>query len=135
MLPARFNDLAELRQVEPYVVCQSTHSRFSPRFGAGRVSWLSGSAVWNYVAMTQAILGIQPDYTGLRINPCLPRHWSGYKAQRHFRGHRVHIEVKNPQGICHGVKSLAVNDQTIEGNLIPADLLQDSLHVTATLAL
>ncbi|NBB78696.1 MAG: N,N'-diacetylchitobiose phosphorylase, partial [Verrucomicrobia bacterium] len=80
VLPARFNEIAEVRQVEPYAVCQSTHSRFSARCGAGRVSWLSGSAVWNYVAMASAILGIRPDYDGLRIDPCIPADWPGFKA-------------------------------------------------------
>ena len=95
IMPATFNDKAEIRQVEPYVVCQSTHSRFSPRFGAGRVSWLSGAAVWNYVAMTTAILGIKPEYDGLRIEPCIPSDWDGFTVTRKFRGFTISIEVKN----------------------------------------
>jgi cellobiose phosphorylase len=67
-LPGAYNERAEIRQVEPYVVCQSTHSPHSPRFGAGRVSWLSGAAAWNYYAATQYILGIRPDYDGLRAS-------------------------------------------------------------------
>ena len=67
VLPGFYNDRAEVRQVEPYAVCQSTHARYSPRFGAGRLSWLSGAATWNYFAATQNILGVRPDYDGLRI--------------------------------------------------------------------
>lgn len=119
VMPASFNDRAEIRQVEPYVVCQSTHSRFSPRYGAGRVSWLSGSAVWNYFAMTHSILGIQPDYDGLRIDPCIARDWKGFTATRQFRGAEYRITVENPKGICKGVKKMTVDGKAVEGNLIP----------------
>ena len=98
VMPASFNDRAEVREVEPYAVCQSTHSRFSPRYGAGRVSWLSGSAVWNYVAMTTAILGIQADYSGLRIDPCISSDWSGFTATRRFRGATYRIRVEKGHG-------------------------------------
>lgn len=118
VMPSRFNDLAEIRQVEPYAVCQSTHSRFSERYGAGRVSWLSGSAVWNYVAMASAILGIQPDYEGLRIDPCIPSDWKGFKATRRFRGAVYHITVENPDGVEKGVVSVSVDGREIEGNCI-----------------
>ena len=119
VLPSSYNDRAELREVEPYVVCQSTHSEYSPRFGSGRVSWLSGSAVWNYVAMTRSILGIQADYDGLVIDPCIPSDWPGFTAKRRFRGAQYHIEVQNPEGICKGHVSLVVDGREIQGNRIP----------------
>ncbi len=118
VMPGSFNDCAEVRQVEPYVVCQSTHSRFSPRYGAGRVSWLSGAAVWNYVAMTTAILGIQPDYDGLRIDPCVSKDWKRFGVTRQFRGATYSIRVENPDGVCKGVKSMTVDGKTVDGNLI-----------------
>jgi len=91
----------------------------SPRDGAGRVSWLSGSAVWNYVAMSTAILGVQPDYKGLRINPCIPSDWPGFRVTRKFRGATYRIEVRNPDGRQKGIRSLTVDGQAVEGNLIP----------------
>ncbi len=118
VMPARFNESAEVREVEPYAVCQSTHSRFSPRYGAGRVSWLSGSAVWNYVAMTTAILGIKPDYDGLRIDPCIPAAWPGFEVTRRFRGATYHITVENPDGRCKGLRALSVDGEPVEGNRI-----------------
>ena len=118
VMPGSFNDCAEIRQVEPYAVCQSTHSRFSPRYGAGRVSWLSGAAVWNYVAMTSAILGIQPDYNGLRIDPCVSKDWKNFSVTRQFRGAEYRITVENPDGVCKGVKAMTINGQTVEGNLV-----------------
>jgi len=120
VMPARFNEIAEVRQVEPYVVCQSTHSRFSPRYGAGRVSWLSGSAVWNYVAMTTSILGVQADYDGLRIDPCIPAAWPGFSVTRRFRGADYHIQVKNPNAKQKGVTQLTVDGNPIDGNIVPA---------------
>jgi N,N'-diacetylchitobiose phosphorylase len=134
VMPASFNDRAEIREVEPYAVCQSTHSTSSPRYGTGRVSWLSGAAVWNYVAMTHAILGIQPDFDGLRIDPCLPPDWDGFTATRIFRGATYHITVKNPNGRSKGVRSLQVNDKVIEGNVIPLAASGSEVHVIAIIA-
>ena len=134
ILPSSFNDKAEIRQVEPYVVCQSTHSRFSPRYGAGRVSWLSGSAVWNYVAMTTALLGVKPDYTGLRIDPCIPADWPGFTVTRRFRGATYVIEVQNPNHRCKGVTRLLVDGQPMEGNLIPLAPPGTTTRVLAVLA-
>lgn len=134
VIPAGFNDKAEIREVEPYVVCQSTHSRFSGRYGAGRVSWLSGSAVWNYVAMTTAILGIQADCDGLRIDPCIPGSWTGFKATRKFRGATYHITVKNPSGKCKGVASLQVDGAVVNGNLIPTAPSGRTVEVVAEIS-
>jgi cellobiose phosphorylase len=134
VLPARFNDIAEIRQVEPYVVCQSTHSRFSPQHGNGRVSWLSGSAVWKYVAMTQGILGIQPDYNGLRLQPCLPSDWSGYRARRIFRGATYEIEVSRSAGEGNGGLRLEVNGETLRGNLIPPAPPGETVRVLAEIS-
>ena len=132
VLPARFNTCAEIREVEPYAVCQSTHSSFSPNFGTGRVSWLSGAAVWNYVAMTTALLGIQPDYHGLRLDPCLPPTWAGFTARRTFRGCHYHIKVRNPDQRGKGVRELQVNGAPLSGNLIPAGTPGESLQIEAT---
>ncbi|MDF3128182.1 N,N'-diacetylchitobiose phosphorylase [Kiritimatiellaeota bacterium B1221] len=116
VLPSSFNDRAELREVEPYAVCQSTHSRYSPREGTGRVSWLSGSATWNYVAMVQGILGLCPTEDGLKIDPCIPSAWKTFKVVRRFRGREIHIEVKNPHARSKGVRRLEVNGEWIPGN-------------------
>jgi len=133
VMPASFNDKAEVREVEPYVVCQSTHSRFSPRYGAGRVSWLSGSAVWNYVAMSAAILGIQPDYAGLRIDPCIPADWTGFKATRRFRGATYEIEVCNHDGKQKGIRQLTCDGVKVEGNVLPIAEAGATVKVVATL--
>ena len=120
-LPSAWNDRAEVREIEPYVYCQFTHSKSSPRFGASRVPWLSGSAAWSYFTATQYILGLQPDYGGLRIDPCIPAAWKGFNVTRLFRGKKVHVEVHNPAGVQKGVRSLVLNGEPLEGNFIPAE--------------
>lgn len=131
-LPGFYNDIAEIRETEPYVVAQTTCSKFNPKFGASRVSWLSGAATWNYHAATQYILGIRPDYDGLRLVPCLPTHWPEVTVNRKFRGKNFAIQIKNGGGSGAGVTRLVVNGETISGNLIPADKFKDSNTVEVT---
>ncbi|MBN1993182.1 MAG: N,N'-diacetylchitobiose phosphorylase [Anaerolineae bacterium] len=132
-MPAAYNDQAELRQVEPYVQCQTTYSTFSPRPGNGRTSWLTGAAAWAYFSATQYILGLQPEPDGLRLDPCIPHTWAGFKATRRFRGCVVQIEVKNPNRVCRGVKLLTLNGETLPGNLVPADRLAEQNVVEVVL--
>jgi len=87
--------------------------------GEAKNSWLTGTAAWNYVAITQYILGIQPDYNGLLINPCIPKDWSGFTVQRKFRGTTFNIEVSNPSHVSKGIKEIVVDGEKIEGNKIP----------------
>jgi N,N'-diacetylchitobiose phosphorylase len=132
-MPAAYNDRAELRQSEPYVQGQTTYSIYSPRAGNTRTSWLTGAAAWAYFSATQSILGIRPEMDGLRIDPCIPHTWAGFKATRHFRGKTIEIEVKNPQGVCQGVRSITLNGQVLPGNLIPADRLEEQNLAEITL--
>ncbi|SMF08129.1 Cellobiose phosphorylase [Alteromonadaceae bacterium Bs31] len=117
-MPAAFNEKAEIRESEPYVYCQSTHSKYSPRYGASRLPWLTGAATWAYHASSQYMLGIRPEYKGLTIDPCIPSSWSGFKATRTFRGITFHIEVQNPKGVQKGIQSITVNGESYEGNTI-----------------
>jgi N,N'-diacetylchitobiose phosphorylase len=122
-LPAAYNSMAEVREIEPYVVCQSTHSRYSPGFGKSRIPWLSGSATWTYYAITQYILGIRPEYDGLLIDPCIPSHWRELKVYRIFRKKKLDITIRNEKGGEKGVKQVVLNGNEIQGNLLrPADM-------------
>jgi cellobiose phosphorylase len=132
-MPAAYNNRAEIRQMEPYVQGQTTYSKYSPRPGNCRTAWLTGAAAWAYYSATQYILGIRPEVDGLHIDPCIPRHWEGFKATRRFRGKMIHIEVQNPDKICRGVRSIILNGETISGNLIPAEKLQDHNQVKVIL--
>lgn len=117
-MPASYNTQAEIRQIEPYVNCQFTHSKYSPRFGTSRLPWLTGAATWSYYSATQYILGIQPDYTGIRIDPCIPSDWKELKISRRFRNKLLKIKINNPAGVQKGVRKISINGKTIEDNFI-----------------
>jgi len=104
---------------EPYVYAQMTASQFSPTPGEGKNSWLTGTAAWSFVVASQYILGIRPDFDGLRIDPCIPKKWKGFSVTRKFRGVTYTIEIKNPKGKSKGVKSLLVDGVKVAGNVIP----------------
>jgi cellobiose phosphorylase len=132
-LPAAYNDRAEIRQVEPYVHCQTTYSRFNRNEGAARVPWLSGTASWAYYSATHWLLGVRPEADGLRIDPCIPKTWPGFIMRRRFRGKNISIEVRNPAGVCRGVKTLTVDGEQISGGVIPSEQLRDDSRITVIL--
>jgi len=87
--------------------------------GEAKNSWLTGTAAWNFLAITQHILGVQPDYDGLIVDPCIPEKWNGFKITRKFRGTTFNIEIQNPNHVSKGVKELWVEGIKTEGNKIP----------------
>lgn len=139
-LPAKYNDHAEIHQVEPYVYSQFTHGPTSPRFGQARNPWLTGTASWAYIGVTQHILGIRPELDGLRVDPCLPEGWEGFQVMRRFRGMDLTINVVNANGVATGVTEVKVDGVEIElpednkrGALVPADQLTDGAVLTVTM--
>lgn len=124
-MPATYNERAEVREIEPYVYCQFINSPYSPRQGASRLPWLSGSAAWSYYAATQYILGIRPEVDGLRIDPCIPSSWKSFKVERRFRAKMFNIEVLNPTGIEKGVSEVILNGEHVDGNMIRTNHLRD----------
>jgi N,N'-diacetylchitobiose phosphorylase len=124
-MPAAYNSKAEVREIEPYVYCQSTHSKYSPRYGASRIPWLSGAATWAYYAATQYILGINPDYQGLKIDPCMPNNWKEVTIKRKYRDKNLTIHIKNDNGVEKGVQQISINGESLEGNLIPMNKIKD----------
>ena len=117
--PAFLEDISEIHRLEPYVYPQMAAGKDARRFGEAKNSWLTGTASWNFVAISQFILGIQPDFDGLKIDPAIPQAWDGYKVTREFRGDIFEVEVKNPNHVSKGVKSLVVDGKEVEGNVIP----------------
>jgi cellobiose phosphorylase len=91
----------------------------APTFGEAKNSWLTGTAAWNLVAITQWILGIRPEHDGLRIDPCLPADWTGFTATRRFRGATYAIIVHKTAGVTGRVVRLVVDGVPIEGGLAP----------------
>ncbi len=132
-MPAAQNEQAEIREIEPYVHCQSTHAPASKKYGASRVPWLSGTASWSHYTATNYILGIRPELEGLRIDPCIPKAWPGFTATRTFRGKTIHITVENPSGLSRGVRSLTIDGEPLLGNLAPTPLLKEGTKIVAIL--
>jgi len=117
--PSFLEEISDLHKVEPYVYCQMIAGKEAFKPGEAKNSWLSGTASWNFYAVTQYILGVQPDYKGLRIDPCIPRDWDGFKMTREFRGATYKIEVENPSHVSKGVVETWVNGEKVNSNLIP----------------
>jgi len=117
--PAHRELISEVHRCEPYVYAQTIVGPDRPDHGRARNSWLTGTASWAYVAMTQWILGIRPTFDGLIIDPCIPPDLKGFAAVRRFRGATYDIRVENPEGVCRGVRSAEVDEAPIAGNLLP----------------
>lgn len=133
-LPAAKNEDADLYTMEPYVYAQFiTGKEHEQHFGRARNSWLTGTASWAFVAISQYILGVRADYEGLVIDPTIPKEWKEYKVTRDYRGKKFHIEVQNPDGICHGVREIVLNGECISGKRIPHSYMKDINHVQVIL--
>jgi len=104
----------DLYRSEPYVYAQMIAGRDAPCYGEAKNSWLTGTAAWTFVALTQGILGIRPDYRGLVVDPCIASAWKGFSATRRFRGAEYKIAVKNPKGRCKGVASVKVDGEAFD---------------------
>ena len=127
--PSAREDISEIHRCEPYVYAQMIAGRDAPTHGEAKNSWLTGTAAWNYVAITQWILGIRPDYDGLRIAPVLPGDWDGFTATRVCRGTTYQIAVRRA-GPGNTV-SLEVDGQPVEGDCVPWTN-RESVSVVAT---
>ena len=116
--PAYLEDISELHRTEPYVYSQMIAGKDAFKPGEAKNSWLTGTAAWNYYAISQFILGIRTDYEGLKIDPCIPKNLKQFSVYRKFRGTTYHIEVTNPDGVSKGVKEIMVDGNVITGNII-----------------
>ncbi len=115
--PSQREAISEVHRCEPYVYAQMIAGRDAPTHGEAKNSWLTGTAAWNYVAITQWILGIRPEHTGLRVAPVIPADWPGFSATRVFRGAVYHINVTR-RGPGNAV-SLTVDGQPVAGDIVP----------------
>lgn len=127
--PSYLEDISDLHKTEPYVYAQMVAGKDAYKPGEAKNSWLTGTAAWNFYAVSQYILGIQPDYKGMKIDPCLPKDLPAFSIQRKFRGTTYQIKVVNG-AIGKGVKSLTVDGQKVEGNLIPLLPNEKVHHIT-----
>ncbi len=117
--PSYLEEISELHRTEPYVYAQMIAGKDAYKPGEAKNSWLTGTASWNFYAITQYILGIKPGYDGLIIDPCLPREWKGYSVTRKFRGATYHIEVENTASVSKGIADIRVDGKQLETNTVP----------------
>ena len=115
--PSQRENISDVHRSEPYVYAQMIAGRDAPTHGEAKNSWLSGTAAWNYVAITQWILGIRPTHAGLQVAPVVPGDWTGFTATRLYRGTRYRISVERV-GAGNQV-SLTVDGQPVEGTVVP----------------
>ncbi|WP_318677588.1 GH36-type glycosyl hydrolase domain-containing protein [Treponema sp.] len=139
--PAYTEETSDIHKTEPYVYGQmiggkeagSDIGNGGKNYGQGKNSWLTGTAAWNMVAISQYILGIKPDFDGLMVNPSIPSSWDGFKATRLFRGAKYNITIKNPNHVCKGIKSLVVDGNAVEGCVVPYVEGKKEVNVEITL--
>ncbi len=131
--PAYAEDFSDIHRTEPYVYAQMVAGKDAKRHGEAKNSWLTGTAAWNFVAVSQFILGVIPDYDGLKLDPSIPAAWDGFHIGRDYRGARYEIDVKNPSHVSKGVIEVLVDGKPVEGNILP-DFGDGKTHaVTVTL--
>jgi cellobiose phosphorylase len=117
--PAYIEDISDLHKTEPYVYSQMIAGKDAFKPGEAKNSWLTGTAAWNFYAVTQYILGIRPEYDGLLIDPCIPKDWDGFSVVRKFRDAVYQITVQNPNHVSKGVRDIFVDGKKLEGNILP----------------
>lgn len=110
---------SDLHRTEPYVYAQMIAGKDAKRHGEAKNSWLTGTAAWNFVAVSQFILGIIPDWDGLKVDPSIPAAWDGFTLSRQFRGATYDITVSNPKHVSKGIASVTVDGKAVEGNVLP----------------
>ena len=118
-LPCSDNKDIEIYKSEPYIYPEYVIGPGNRRYGEGAFTWLTGSADWMFVAATEWMLGIRPEFEGLLIDPCIPNDWKRYVVRRRFRGATYQITIENPKGRSKGIKEILVDGRKLDGCLIP----------------
>ena len=121
LCPALQNDKIETRKAEPYTYCQFISGRDHTTYGEAHHPFMTGSSGWAYYAATQYLLGVQPDFDCLRVDPCIPADWKEFAVVRRWRGAEYHIHVTNPDGVQKGISKIRINGRPVEAlPLLPA---------------
>ncbi len=116
--PAYIEDISEIHRTEPYVYSQMIAGKDAPRAGEAKNSWLTGTAAWNYCAVSQYILGIRPEFDGLRIEPCLPKEITSCIINRKYRDTEYIISIENK---ATGKMEIVVENGQKKGNIVISD--------------
>ena len=127
--PAYVEDISEIHRTEPYVYSQMVAGRDAKYHGEAKNSWLTGTAAWTFVNISQYILGVYPTHHGLSINPCIPEGFGDFNLTRKYRDVNYHITVKNPKNVQKGVSSMTVDGKAVEGHIIPYEAGKTDVNV------
>ena len=116
--PAYLEDISEIHRTEPYVYSQMIAGKDAVRHGEAKNSWLTGTAAWTFYNVSRYILGVMPEYDGLRVNPCIPDTMNRFTVTRKFRGDTYELHVNNSAGVSKGIKEITVDGNAIAGDMI-----------------
>jgi cellobiose phosphorylase len=131
--PSYLEEISDLHKTEPYVYSQMIAGKDAFKPGEAKNSWLTGTAAWNFYAITQYILGIRPEYDGLHVDPCIPKDWDGFTLSRKFRDAVYRITVENPSHVSKGVKRMVVDGRPVNGTFLPVFADGQTHVVTVTM--
>ena len=131
--PAYCEEFSEIHRTEPYVYSQMVAGRDAKFHGEAKNSWLTGTAAWTFVNVSQYILGVYPTHNGLSIDPCVPKDFGNFELTRKFREGTYHIKVQNPDKVEKGIKSITVDGKAIDGCVIPYVKGKETYDVVVTM--
>lgn len=131
--PAYVEEISEIHRTEPYVYSQMVAGADAYTPGEAKNSWLTGTAAWTFVNISQHILGVYPTHRGLSIDPCVPSDFGDFTLTRKFREGTYNIKVLNPDNVEKGVKSLTVDGKTVEGCVVPYEKGKTVYDVVVTM--
>ena len=131
--PAYIEDISEIHRTEPYVYSQMVAGKDAKFHGEAKNSWLTGTAAWTFVNISQYILGVYPTHQGLSVDPCIPKGFGDFSITRKFREGTYHIQVKNPQNVEKGVVSMTVDGKAVDGHIIPYEKGKEEYNVVITM--
>ena len=131
--PAYIEDISEIHRTEPYVYSQMVAGKDAKFHGEAKNSWLTGTAAWTFVNISQYILGVSPTHQGLSVDPCVPKDFGDFSITRKFREGTYHIQVKNPKNVEKGVVSMTVDGKAVDGHIIPYEKGKEEYNVVITM--
>ena len=131
--PAYVEEFSEIHRTEPYVYSQMVAGADAKTHGEAKNSWLTGTAAWTFVNVSQHILGVYPTHQGLSIDPCVPKGFGDFTLTRKFREGTYNIKVVNPDNVEKGVKSITVDGKTLEGCVVPYEKGKTAYDVIVTM--
>ena len=131
--PAYCEEFSEIHRTEPYVYSQMVAGRDAKFHGEAKNSWLTGTAAWTFVNVSQYILGVYPTHNGLSIDPCVPKNFGDFELTRKFREGTYNIKVQNPDKVEKGIKSITVDGKAIDGCVIPYVKGKETYDVVVTM--